>query len=362
MRVLIDITHPAYLHFFRHAIKRLQSEGHELCLTGRDKDILRPLAEEYEIGANREVVSSALRIIYFGRTPQNLLDMFSQWFMREIWLAGVIKKFKPDVIAACAGTFTALLGKLIRIPTIVFYDTENDVVSNWMTYPFATRICVPECYLDKNIPRNVRYAGYHSLAYLHPDQFTPDPKVLNELGLKPDESYAVVRFVGWKAGHDLGKKGLTTAQKISAVQELAEYGRVFISSEGELPEELVRFRFPLRYSRMHDAIAFASLVFGESSTMCSEAAVLGVPSVFIYPRVKRGYTQEQSEKWKIVFWYSPNEFGQALEKAAELMRADDAACRKAIGKQIVESSVNVADFICGQILDFAPHNKSARSY
>lgn len=341
MRILIDITHPAYLHFFRFAIKKLESEGHSLCLTGRDKDILRDLAKEY-----------GLNIKYFGGDPKGMLGKSILLARRKIWLAHVIREFRPDILVACAGPFIAVLGKILRIPTLVFYDTENDTFSNLFTYPFATRICIPDCYLDQNISRSVRYAGYHSLAYLHPNQFTPDPKIKEELGVQPNERYAIVRFVGWRAGHDIGIKGLSIEQKINAVQALSKFGKVFISEEGKLPEELEKFRFPLPHSKMHDAIAFATLVLGESSTMCSEAAVLGVPSVFIYPRIKRGYTKEQSEKWKIVHWYTVSEFREALVMAVEVIKENNSFSWKRRGQEIVDSSISLTEFIKKQILDY----------
>ena len=38
MRILLDITHPAHVHFFRNPINLLQDKGHEVCVTTRDKD------------------------------------------------------------------------------------------------------------------------------------------------------------------------------------------------------------------------------------------------------------------------------------------------------------------------------------
>jgi len=70
---------------------------------------------------------------------------------------------------------------------------------------------------------------------------------------------------------------------------------------------------------MHDAIAEAAVVVGESSTMASEAAVLGVPSVFIHPIIERGYTQEQADRWRIVHWYIADQYEEAIACAEMLM-------------------------------------------
>ena len=49
MRFLFDLQHPAHLHFFRNAARRLEENGHEVKFTGRDKDILRELAEKLDV-------------------------------------------------------------------------------------------------------------------------------------------------------------------------------------------------------------------------------------------------------------------------------------------------------------------------
>ena len=47
MRVLIDLCHPADVHFFRAVAQRLKAEGHEVIYTARDKDVVLPLCNEF---------------------------------------------------------------------------------------------------------------------------------------------------------------------------------------------------------------------------------------------------------------------------------------------------------------------------
>ena len=339
MRILLDITHPAHLHFFRRAIDQLRQQGHEVRLTGRDKDILRRLAEEMGI-----------EIEFFGGSPPGVLGLGRTLLARKWRLRRIVREFQPQVMAALGGTFIGFLSWAMRIPSVVFYDTENATISNLITYPFASRICTPDSYLHNGFRNNVRYRGYHELAYLSPRWFAPDPTIRAELGLSPDEPFSLIRFVGWEASHDLGKSGLSGEQKQAIVDRLSQVGRVFISSEGRLPSSLEPMRFPLPVRRMHDAIAAATLVVGESSTMCSEAAVLGVPSVFIHPPIERGYTQDQGQRWGIVHWITPDRFDEALDTAVRIVRENDTAHWRSIGEAIVADSVDVTDFVCDQIL------------
>ena len=44
MRVLIDILHPAHVHFFRNFHAEMEGRGHQVCITARDKDRSRRAA------------------------------------------------------------------------------------------------------------------------------------------------------------------------------------------------------------------------------------------------------------------------------------------------------------------------------
>lgn len=340
MRILLDITHPAHLHFFRHTIDRLRAEGCEVLLTARQKDSLHHLAAElgYELRS-------------FGGTPRGMAGMAATLGHRQFRIARLASTWRPDLMAAVGGTFIAPVGALLGIPTAVFSDTESAVLSNRITYPFATRIYVPDAYREPRPSSKIRYPGFHELAYLHPSVFTPDPSVRGELGVAAGEPYCIVRLVGWAAAHDLGRRGIGREAKLALVRRLAAHGRVFISSEGELPGELAGYAFPLPCARMHDALAFASLIAGESSTMSSEAAMLGVPSVFLYPRVQLGVIEELAQRWQILHWFSPEQFDAAISCAEQLLASAlrDREYWRSVSRRIVESSVDVSQFLYEQL-------------
>jgi uncharacterized protein len=51
---------------------------------------------------------------------------------------------------------------------------------------------------------------------------------------------------------------------------------------------------------VHHLLAFARLTFGESATMASESAQLGVPAIFLSTS-SRGYTDEEERRYQMVF-------------------------------------------------------------
>ncbi len=333
MKILIDLQHPADFHFFRPLVTRLQLEGHQVRLTGRDKDILVQLAAEYGIAVE-----------IFGRARKGLWNLGRELIFRQWRLLGIVRDFRPDLMMSLGGTYVSLVGRLLSIPTYVFYDTEHATLSNLLSYPFASCVYVPRCYRKPIRWRHQRYNGYHELAYLHPQHFTPDKTVLDEVGIKEGEVFSIVRFVAWEAAHDFGLSGFTFKSKLLAVNELSRFGRVFISAEGPLPEILEKFRFPLKLSRIHDLMAFASLIFGESATMASEGAVLGVPGVYV-DLVGRGYTDEQEREYGLVFNFPPDRQDEAIAKGVEILADGSTEKWKARGRRLVEEKIDVTDML-----------------
>jgi predicted glycosyltransferase len=308
-------------------------------VTGRDKDILVDLAKEY-----------GLDVTFFGKARKGFFNLALELLFRQYRLLKVIKKNRPDIMLAVAGTYISSLGRLFNIPTYVFYDTEHATLSNLLAYPFATCTYVPQCYRRQIRWNHVRYNGYHELAYLHPRYFRGDPSVLEEAGLKLDEIFTIIRFVGWGAAHDIGRSGFMTSNKIRAVRELSRYGRVLVSCEGDLPEELETYRLHLKVTKIHDLIAHASLIFGESATMVSEGAVMGIPGVYLDP-VGRGYTDEQESRYNIVFNFTHERQDQAIAKAVSILKNYRKDYWRAIGRQIIKDKIDVTEMLYNVVME-----------
>ena len=127
--------------------------------------------------------------------------------------------------------------------------------------------------------RQVRFAGPPVLAYLAPKYFTPDAQRLRRCGVNPDERLIFIRTVAWGASHDVGRKGSRPEEMRRMVERLSKFGRVLISSEGPLPDELAAWRNPVAVADIHHLLAFAAIALVEGGTMAAESAVLGTPAV-----------------------------------------------------------------------------------
>jgi predicted glycosyltransferase len=311
MDILLDILHPAHAHFFRHAIGELEGRGHTVTVTARDKDLTLALLQQFGVGC--EILS---------REAESRAGLAGELLKRNHQLRRVVRRVRPQVMASIGGVSTAPVGFWTRTRNLVFYDTENARLSNLLSYPFASEVITPDCYRAKVMGRHATYPGYHELAYLHPSRFKPDPAVLQNAGIDPAEPYSVVRFVSWRAMHDVSATGFSADEKIRLVERLAEHGRVLISSEDELPESLAELRLPVRAADVHHVLAFARLFIGESATMASESAVLGTPAVYVDP-VGRGYTDEQEARYGLCSNFRPWQAAEATERGVDILRTDE---------------------------------------
>mgnify|MGYP003826788653 CR=1 FL=1 len=129
--------------------------------------------------------------------------------------------------------------------------------------------------------KQIKFNSYTELFYLHKNYFTPQNKILDTLKINIDEKYAIIRFVSWGASHDMGHSGFTNNAKIEIIKELSQKLKVFITSESQLPTELVQYKIKIPAEELHNALSFASIYIGEGGTTASETSILGIPTIYI---------------------------------------------------------------------------------
>ncbi len=306
MRILIDIGHPAHIHLFKNFAWRMQEKGHKIFFTCRDRECVLDLLRVYGFVYDN-----------FGKHYSSVPGKIFGLAKNELQMLNTAIQFKPDIFVSHGSTIAAFTSFIMHKPHIALEDTFNmEQVKLSMLF---TDIVLTGNYPHPSLgKKEIKYPGYHELAYLHPNVFTPDESVLDILRVKQGEKYAIVRFVAWKASHDIGHCGISYENKIKLVNTLSKHLRVFISSESELPKELKKFQINVPAEQMHNALAFAQLFVGESSTMASESAVLGTPTIYINDS-QLGYTND-CDKYGLLYSYTGSGENQlaAIKKAEEL--------------------------------------------
>jgi len=336
VRILIDICHPAHVHFFRRPIAILQERGHSVLITSRRKEIAGELLDAY--GFEHEVLSG----------EGDAGGLLGELVLRDYRLSRVARKWRPDVMAAIGGIFIAHAGVIARTRSLVFYDTENAKLQNLLTYPFATRVIVPRCYTAWTpSSRTIRYPGYHELSYLRPPYFSADRQIAEANGLAADRPTYLVRLVSWKANHDVGERGLSADTVRDIAKQLGRRGKVMISSESPLPDDLAELRYAGQSAAMHHVMGHCAGFFGESATMASECAVLGVPAVYA-ATTGRGYTDEQEKRYGLVRNVRALA-GDPIRAALDWLVGFPAGEGDALRQRLLSDTCDVADFVAKTI-------------
>ncbi|MDO5844047.1 MAG: DUF354 domain-containing protein [Methanocorpusculum sp.] len=293
MKIVVDINHPAHVHYFKNFIWEMEKKGHEILITVSDKDIARQLLDLY--GFKYVLLGSYGKGIVKKAINVPILDF-------RMWKA--VHKFNPDLFVGFSTIRGSHISFLMRKKTIALDDTEPATLQRMLYHPFANAILTPACFQKDLGSKQVRYDGYADLFYLHPNRFIPNPDILKEVGISEKDTFFIVRFVSFDANHDIGQSGIH--DKVKLVKLLSEYGRVLITSEASLPNELEKYRYRAPVNKMHDLMYYATLVIGESPTMASEAACMGVHAVLI-TTFKVGYNKDEEDKYNLVTNFSnPN--------------------------------------------------------
>lgn len=283
-KIIFDIGHPAQVYQFLELNKALTMNGWECLYVAKDKEITRYLLETLD-----------LNHVILSKNKKGLINKVLSVPVEDFKFYQIVRKFKPDFILNRFSIHSGHVSKLLNITNIAFSDTEHANKLHALTMPFVDiKITGKSYYIDLG-KNQIRLDTNFEFYYLHPDFFTDKCNPYNVLNIKQDEKYCIVRFVSWGAHHDIGVQRLSTEERIKLVERLNKRYRVFISSEGVLPEKLLKYKLEAKPEYMHTLLKYASLYIGEGGTMASEAACLNTPAIYTNKLPLMGYLKEQAD-------------------------------------------------------------------
>ena len=306
LRIVVDINHPADVHFFKNFIWEMEKRGHVILITASRKEISYHLLDNFGFHYKK-----------LGSYGISLVEKMINIPLLDLKMYQEVKKFRPDIFVGFGSIRAAHVAKVLGKPCINFEDTDHAKWEHRLYVPFADVVLTPRCFSKDFGKKQVKIDTYKELFYLHPDYFRPDISILADAGLKPGERFFILRFVAFDAQHDLGQTGLQNREEI--VEQLEKYGKVFFTSEVVLPEHLKKYQIAVPLEKLHDLLYFATLYFGEGSTTAAEAAMLGTPSIYVSSLSGGlGYVSDLEQKYGLL--YNFREQQPALEKAVELLK------------------------------------------
>ena len=346
-RFLFFFVHPSKFHVFKNTINHLKSKGHQVDILITSKDVLEELVKkegwEYT------------NIFPEGRKFKNISPYISAGvnFFRTIFrLLKYCKGKKYDLFIT--DDLLVYVGKLKKVPTIAFTDDDIAIVKQFsIILKFADYILAPVITnLGRFNEKKIAFNGYKELAYLHPNQFTPDLELVRKI--IPEKNYFILRLVSLTAYHDVGKSGITKEKAKQLICLLENYGKVYISAERKLDKELEKYRLNIEPHQLKDVLAQAKVYVGDSQTMSSEAAILGVPSFRFNDFVgKIGVMDEKDDVYKLSKSYKTSEFPLLLKDLEISLIGDSFSLQiKENQKRMLSEKVDLTSFMIWLLENF----------
>ena len=332
MKIIIDFGHPAHVHYFKNFVKIMKENGHKFSFIARDKEIAHQLLNHYQIPYKSR-----------GKGAKSLLGKLLYIFYADYIIFRKALTFKPDLFLSFASTYAAHASWLVKKPHIALDDTEHAKFELMMYPPFSDVILNPSCFSKRFSEKQIFFNSYMELCYMHPNYFKPDPEIVKGYGVNPDEKYFVLRFVSWKASHDIGQAGLDLEYKKKIIEKLSPQGKILISSEGTLPQQFEKYRISINPVDLHHFLYFADLYIGEGSTTASECAVIGTPAIYINS-LTVGYCKEQDEVYNACYHFKKPH--GVLKKIDELLISDTLKIdHRKKAQQIINDKIDPTAFL-----------------
>lgn len=336
MRIIIDISHPAHVHLFKNVAIKMLANKHEVLFTTREKDCTIALLDYYQFN-----------YICFGKNFKSFIGKLWGMLYFTFKLLKVSKTFNPDLLISHTSVYASLTSFIINKPHITLDDTGNNEQLLFAKL-FAKVIITPDCHHKNLGKKQIKYKGYHELAYLHPNNFTPSLEVLSKYNIDKDIKFVIVRIVSWNASHDIGMKGINSRELEMLIKTISVYAKIYISSEIPLSENYKSLELNILPQDIHHILAYATLYFGEGASMASECAMLGTP--VIYTNKAMAGTILEQQKYGLLFWIK--DFSEALNKVVELLNTPNLKEVFLKKKNImISEKIDVSSFLEGFLED-----------
>lgn len=338
-KFLFYLVHPAKFQFHKVQITKLKEKGHTVDIVINTKDILEDLLKE-ENWEYTNIFPKSRKIKGVHVYIAAVISIFL-----TVWrLLKYTKGKKYDVFV---GDLLSIVGRLKGVTA--FYATDDvlaAVPEQAIFFKTVKYIIAPEVTdIGKYKVKKIAYRGYKALAHLHPNHFVADESRLAlELKNKP---YFLIRCTGFGATHDIGKSGISDDVLLELIPILEPHGQILITSERKLPEQLQKYNLNIRKNDITHYINYAQIFIGDSTTMCTEAAVLGTPVVeFDEYFYEIEQMLEIEKKYQLIHCFRTNQSNEFLAKVTQLVNTKDLKSIYAERrKKLLHDTIDVSSFL-----------------
>jgi len=318
MRIWFDILSPKQLFLFTSLAKTLKDLGHEPIITSRHYIQLDDLLERISRDWNVAKIGS-----WGGGTLEGKLRASINRLGK---LLDHIVKLKPDIAFSSGSVEASRISYGLGIPHILISDTPHSPV-NRLVAPISEKVLTPwiisdDEWIDAGAhPKKIRhYKALDPCFWLR--DFTPSRDQLRELRLKEGE-YILLRMPETMASY----LRMRDEQFLNFIENLVK-----ILDELKLVI-LCRYREQSRIIRRslkdekvlvidkpifgQSLIYYSSIFIGGGGTMTQEAALLGVPTISIYPKELPTAIKFLVENGLILYYSNTEQLLRGIRKILE---------------------------------------------
>lgn len=336
MDYFFEINHPAQVHLLQPLYFALTAKGAKVLVLCKQLKSITDLLAAYQIPYK-----------CIGRKANGLIAKAIAQLLYDVKVLMLMWKHKPKLAIGTSVTF-AHAALFSTTHSLLLDDDDDEVEPLFAKYvhPFANVILSPDC-IKRKAKQSIYYHSIHEMAYLHPNIFQPDDTVLQKLGLTKQDKFFVLRFNSFKAHHDKQHYGLSWEQKKALIDRLSVKGKLYISSESELEQELKPYALNIAQHEIHSLLFYASLFVSDSQTMTTEAALLGVPALkcnsFAHKLSVPNYLEKQ---YDLCYAFQPENFDTLLDKVDDILSNENIKQQWVNNKQrFVDAHLSSSDFM-----------------
>ena len=274
--IWIDVVNQPHVRFWRRFLRKFNVEA---LVTTREKGDLPQLTNLFLGEWNPLVV---------GRWGKDRLDKLKAFSERVKKLMFLLDEYKVELALSKGSTEQARVSFGLGIPLIVVND--NDLpphVVTRLTFPLSKVAIVPECFSGPIYGETRRFKGICEVA--HVLDYLESPTNIEHKRLELEENEYLVIRPPPKSSHYLEEDGMFR-RLIDKLLRETELEGVILRREGGI--ELPRGEVYQGVVDGLDLISTAAGVISGGGTMIREAALLGIPSISLFPREEPCVTSE----------------------------------------------------------------------
>jgi predicted glycosyltransferase len=310
MKIVFFVSTPAQAHFFKNIIRTLEKKGHNVKTLARNYGETLYLLKTFNI--SHFVFADTLRSKY-GKIFLLPYHIFSAY--------RYLRKFDIDLIVG-TGLYSEYASFLLRRPNIIFMDAVSTKTELHLIKGFTSAILSPSNLTTEIGEKHIKINSFKEISYLHPRYFGPDKNTLNLIGMGERDNFAVIRFNAFDAIHDVGVRGFSPKDRRKLINELSQHGKILISSETSVPQDLEEYVLKIPKEKIHDVLYYAKILIADTGTMVTEAALLGTPAILYHPKAKTiGNFIELEQKYNLIYTFDRSQ--GLVEKALSLFTQRD---------------------------------------